>query len=278
MVQPERLAQIAEKWSGGVRQAGRRLGILVLAGLVGLGNVPVASAHEGTVHSATPHWGLLGLTLIGLGIAGASLMLGRHHWTNRPQRVLGGVIVGIVFITLGTIGLVEIQVDPTTAPQFSREWYELIAFFTGASIMLASVIVGWIRWPHRPSYTGLGILLGLWVAYPVLVPGLNGRHPLGYLLVVSVPLVIGYILWRDIWPALEHSLTNRRSRLVTAIVGLLFTVFFLVSTGLLTFNPDTGATGSCTGTASILFEPCHCPLNPAAHYYPPRTSVKCGAV
>lgn len=183
------------------------------------------------------------MVLVGLSILGGSLLLGRQRWAGRPRRVLGGIAVGIVFATLGAIGLVEIQVEPTTAPQFSRQWYQPLAYLTGTGILLASVILGRLRWWNRPSYMVLGSLLGFWVAYPVLVPGLHGYNPLGYLLVMSVPIVVGYILWRDVQPALVQSLRTRQPRIVAGGVSLLFVGFFLVSAGLLTFNPDTGVNG-----------------------------------
>lgn len=61
--------------------------------------------------------------------------------------------------------------------------------------MAGSLIAGRLRWPERPRYAFLGILLGGWTMYPAVMPNGGIWHPLGYILVLGGPTLIGYILW-----------------------------------------------------------------------------------
>lgn len=211
------------------------------AGLVGLATVPTAAAHSGGLHAGTPHRVLLGVILVGVVTVGISLRLGRTRWANRPQRAITGVLVGAVIAMVGTIGVAQIQIEPIGTTPTAREWYPIFAGIVGSGIMTTSLLVGVIRWRTRPRYSLLGALLGLWVVYPVVMPRAGYTHPLGYLLVVAVPLAVGYIVRRDVSPALSADVLDRLSRRVGIVVAILFTVFFLFSAGLVTVTPDDGA-------------------------------------
>lgn len=216
----------------------RRGAICVVMILIALQFVPAAAAHDGLVHAGTPHWLLLASTILGGSILVSSLYKAEHGWGDEPRRSLTGIFIGLTFAILSIVGLVEIQVEPTNPFVLFRDWYSEIAFVTGTGIMLGSVVTGLRRWPQRPLYTLLGALLGIWVAYPVVIPGVAIQHPLGYVLVPLLPLLLGYILWRDVIPSMKN--TDGLARRVGVAGGSLFTVFFLVSSGLLSFNPEGG--------------------------------------
>lgn len=206
--------------------------------------VPTASAH-GSVGTVTNEWihlvvMLQGVTLLGIGIIAASVWFGRTRWTARPRRVVTGVLVGVAVAMIGTIGITQIQILPigTTPSPTLRAWYPRLAFMAGSAIMLGSLFLGWRYWFDRPRYWLLGVLLGLWILYPVTMPRQGLRNPLGYVLVVAVLLCIGYIIWRDIRPALSQDVVGRFARRVGITTAILFGVFYLFSAGLFTVNPD----------------------------------------
>lgn len=209
-------------------------------GLVSLQFVSVVAAHDGSLHTGPAHHLLLGGLLVGLGLVGSSLLLNRVVASIRPRLILGGILTGTLLTTISTIALIQIQVEPITTAPLARRWYPLVALLSGAGVMIGSLTLGQMRWCDRPSYTVLGVLLGLWVAYPVLVPGSGLLHPLGYLVVVSVPLLVGYIGGRDVRPAVVEAGSHRLVRLVGAISTPVFAVFFLFSSGLFSVNPDPG--------------------------------------
>lgn len=217
-----------------------RIGMGTIVSVSALSRVPTAAAHDGATHTGTPHWGLLAVILAGFGILGGSVLLGRTRWKPTPQRTVGGLLLGLIVTMVGTIGIVQIQVEPVGTTPVGRQWYPLLSALGGGVILSGSLVLDRFRWPNRPLYTGLGMVLGLWVAYPILVPGSALTHPLGYLLVVSVPLVVGYLLWREVWPAITTSLENRLARWAGSLVTTLFVVFFLFSAGLFSVTPDTG--------------------------------------
>lgn len=224
-----------------VRTVLSRAVTMAAVGLVPLALVPTASAHEGAAHAGTPHWVLLGILLIGMATAIGSIALGRTRWADLPRLVLGGLLGGAILVTLGTIGLTEIQIEPltTNATPIPRNWYPLLRLAAGVTILFASLLIGIWRLTRRKAIAVLGFLLGLWVLYPLLVPASTEYwHPLGYLLAASVPATIAIVLWRSVRPAMEE--TRRMSRRVGVAVGLLFTVFLLFSTGQFTLNPETG--------------------------------------
>lgn len=210
----------------------------VLIGAMGF--VQPAAAHGGSLHAGMPHWTLLGVAVVGLGIVGISLWLGRTRWADQPRRAINAVLLGAIITMIGTLGVTQIQIEPIGTTPTAHEWYPLLAGIAGVSVATVSVIVGVLRWPHRARYTVLGLLLGGWILYPVTMPNAGYRHPIGYLLVPLVPVVVGYIIWRDVSPALSADILNQFARRVGGIVAILFTVFFLFSAGLFTVNPDSG--------------------------------------
>ena len=102
---------------------------------------------------------------------------------------------------MGAILFEGLSPDPTyTADSIPipREWYSPIGLVTGLVIMLASLLIGVRKWPTRPRYTFLGILMGAWVLYPELLPEPKSyTNPVGYLIVLATPVLIGYIIWTD---------------------------------------------------------------------------------
>lgn len=212
-----------------------------IVAIVGLSLVPTASAHGESTHAGVPHWGLLIVLLTGLGVLGGSIYFGRTRWVDRPRLTIVVMLVGALLIVVASIGLSELQVDPvgTDPTPISRAWYPFIAGTVGLGLLLGSLLLGVWRWSHRPLYPALGALFGLWAAYPALLPGsYNYWNPLGYGLVFAVPLLVGYILWRDVRPAFAEATSFERR--VGLGVGALFVVFLLFSTGQFTFNPDSG--------------------------------------
>lgn len=224
------------------RYSSTLLSRVLAIGLVGLGSlslVPTAAAHGGSANAGTLHWIFLGITLLGVSIIGMSLHFGQTHWADSPQRTIKSLLVGAVIAMGGTIAVIQIQIEPIGTTPTTLEWYPLLAGIVGTSILTASLLGGVVRWPNHPRYTLLGMLFGLWVLYPAVMPRSGYTNPLGYLLVVAVPLVVGYIFWRDVSPAV----IDQFSRHVGSVVAVLFTIFFLFSAGLFTVNPDDGVNG-----------------------------------
>lgn len=200
--------------------------------------VPSAAAHEGSAHAGLPHWSLLGLVAVGATVTVASVYLGRNGWAAAPRRTVTGVLAGVVVIMVGTVGLVEIQVEPVGTTSNAHRWYPLFTGVAGFAVATASLVIGRLRWPDRPRYAALGLVLASWVMYPVLLPGPSYSHPAGYLIVLSVPLLVGYVLWTDLGTVLGRGALERLSRRVGGVVTVLFAAFFMFSAGLLSVNPD----------------------------------------
>lgn len=219
----------------GGRSGGDRSGVF---GGFGLAAVPSVAAHTGSAHAGLPHWSLLALVLVGLAIVTGSVHWSRSRWADAPRRTVSGVLVGVVVVMVGTIGLVEIQVEPIGTTSNAHRWYPLLTGVAGIAITTGSMVLGRWRWPDRPRYAALGLALGGWVLYPVLLPGPAYTHPAGYLLVVSVPALVGYVLWTDVRPAVSRTALGSLSRRVGALVAALFAAFFLFSAGLLSVAPD----------------------------------------
>lgn len=206
--------RVRAAWSG----LSRLLTSLIVTGGA-LAMVPTVAAHEGSVHVSTPHWTLLAVAVVGLGILSGSVFLGRTRWTNRPRRTLTTLFVGLVITMVGTIGLTQIQIEPVGTTPVGRQWFPLVTGVVGFGLFLVSLALGRWRWPDRPRYSMLGALLGLWVLYPTLVPGSGYTHPLDYLIVVLVPLAVGYVLWTDVRPALTQEVLTPLARRVGAVVA-----------------------------------------------------------
>lgn len=227
--------------------------------LVALSAVPTVSAHGSSHAPDVPQWyGLLALAG-GVGILGFAIYVARRWPIRRPKFVLAGAFLGLIIAVFGSIVLVELsQVETLTARQllFARSWYPILSVGFGGGIVLGSMLVGQRRWPTRPRYAGLGVLLGLWVAYPGLMSALVGpsrvlSHPLGYVIVVSVPVAVGYILWRDARQMIPTVLADPLARWFGVGVGVLMTTFFMFSTGMLQIIPDDGVGLSWTHSTVV---------------------------
>jgi len=123
---------------------------------------------------------------------------------------------------------------------------------------IGSLVVGRLKFPRRPRYTALGVLLAAWVVYPVAMPNGGVYHPLGYALVATVVFAVGYVVWRDARAALQSLRRDRRPFAGGLLAGAMFVGFFAFSTGTLTLNPDSGV-GAPT-EALVLFIPVADPL------------------
>lgn len=241
-------------------------GLLVVSGIAA---IPTATAHGGTVHAETPHWILLAVTLMGLSIVTIALFFGRTRWATKPRRVLTGIFAGGLITMVGTIALTQIQIEPVGTTPIGRQWYPVLSGASGILLMTGSFVLGQLRWPHRPLYAMLGFLLGLWVAYPVLIPGSSLTNPLGYVLVVAVVALVAYLVWCDVRPALDTSGTDRLSRRTGLASGILFTVFLLFSAGLFSVNPDEGVNRPTSAFVTIVSFADPLVVWPAVEFYLP---------
>lgn len=198
--------------------------------------VPTVSAHEGTVHGGTPHLLLLGTLVVGIVLLATVAWLDRVGGAPDPRTSASLLVVGVSLSALATVGLVEIQVEPLSTTPLPRQFYPVLTVFGGMALALGSVVAYLYRWGDRHAYPVLGTVLGFWVAYPALLPGDASRHPLGYLLVLAVPVLLGSVFWTELRPALAR--VDTRGRLAGIAAGLAFAGFFAFSSGLATFNPD----------------------------------------
>ena len=124
---------------------------------------------------------------------------------------------------------------------FSRSWYLPLALSVGFLIMVLSIVLGWLRWPTRPRYTFLGMLIGLWVVYPYLIPGhADDSHPLGYAIVLGTLILVGYVIWKDAGSVLHAVLRDLVARRFGIGVGIVVALFFVSVTGYLSFFPEEG--------------------------------------
>jgi hypothetical protein len=223
----------------------------VLAAVLGaLLAMPTAAAHAGgtDVYLGGVHvtqWHALLPLGLGIGTVLASAYLPRVLRPAYSKYALYGVFAGLAVAVLGAIGLV--QLSPVewyaTDPVIPRAIHDPLMLVLGLVIAVASLLGGRYRWPTRPRYAGLGILLGAWVAYPGLMAGFgidSLTHPLGYSIVLTLPLALGYILWRDARGLLAELWNDRLARRFGLAVGALGVIFFLFSTGMLTVIPDDG--------------------------------------
>jgi hypothetical protein len=208
-----------------------------------LTQIPPVSAHGATATAMiTQSHGIL-LGFIGVSVLGGAIILKRTGQIS-PTVALYGVFAGIAVTALGAILFEGLASDPTYSARsmpFPRSWYEPLAVATGLLIAVSSFLIGWLRWPTRPRYTFLGILMGAWIAYPVLIPGVSGNsHPLGYAIVLGTPLAVGYIVWKDAGTVLRSVLRDPVARRFGIGVGIVLAFFFLTVTGYLSFLPEEG--------------------------------------
>lgn len=216
---------------------------MILGGLVFLTQMPVVSAHGSTATGGITQVHALFVGLLGLVVLVGTLLAKRTGRVS-PTTAIYGVFGGIAVIAIGAIffeGLSpELTYSASSLP-FPRAWYTPLALLVGLSVTIASFTIGWLRWPTRPRYTFLGILLGLWIAYPYLIPGpASDTHPLGYAIVLATPVLVGYILWQDVQMELRTVLGDPVARRFGLGIGLILGLFFLTITGYLSFLPEEG--------------------------------------
>lgn len=231
---------------GGMDRRSRRLGSVRPLTIVGfsfllLAQIPIASAHSETAVSGISQIHGIGLALGGIGVLGGAVLLKR---TNRisPTIALYGVFFGITVTAVGAILFEGVSPDlayTANSMPFPRAWYEPLSLSVGLSITIVSFVVGWLRWPTRPRYTFLGILMGLWISYPYLIPGpASDVHPFGYAIVLATPLLVGYVIWKDAGTVLHGVVRDRIARRFGIGVGIVLALFFVSVTGYLSFFPD----------------------------------------
>jgi len=215
----------------------------LVVGLLALTQIPVASAHDVTATGGVSRKHGLLVILLGVVLLGGAIVLKRTDRVS-PTVALYSVFIGIVLAAFGAILFDGLSPEPTyTASSFPfpRSWYPLLAVSIGLLITVLSVIIGWLRWPTRPRYTFLGVLMGLWVSYPYLIPGpASDTHPLGYAIVLGTPLLVGYILWTDAGDILRAVMRDPVARRFGMGVGIVLALFFLTITGYLSFFPEEG--------------------------------------
>lgn len=246
----------------------RRIGLVSVTTLTLLGILPgVASAHGGEHTPPIPQWYGLVVLLLGFGVLGGSVIANRRSWVVSTERALAGVFFGIIVAALGGVLLVElspIDTYSTSSMLVPRTWFLPLALGLGLAITLTSLILGLFRWPTRPWYMGLGVLLGLWIAYPALIRGFDTYyHPIGYVIAFAVPLTVGYIIWRDGRDILREVVNDRVARRFGIGVGGIVTVFFMFSTGLISFVPEDGVINgveAASAPAFIAMQPAANPL------------------
>ena len=225
-----------------VRGSVRPLSVGLLVLLV-LTQIPVASAHDGAGVLGLSQWHGMLIIFGGLVFLGGAVFLKQRGHIS-PTTALYGALFGLSVTAFGTILWEGLMSDPTytasTMP-FPRSWYQPLSLSVGLLITVLSFVIGWVRWPTRPRYTFLGILMGLWVAYPSLVGQGSYSHPLGYAIVLSTPLLVGYIIWTDAWDVISAVLRDSVARRFGIGVGLVVAVFFMSTSGFLTFFWEEGA-------------------------------------
>ena len=220
-----------------------RAGASLLTILLVLTQIPVASAHGATATAGLDSGHGLLLAVLGVAII-VSFVAAKRAARIRPTTALAGVFGGILVAAIGAILFEGLSPDPTfsaTTMPFPRSWYQPLALSIGLSIILASFLVVRWRWPDRPRYAILGFVIGLWIGYPYLVPSSTSHvNPLGYGLVLGTPVVVGYVIWKDVGDVLSAVLRDRVAAAFGVGVGIALAVFFIAVTGYLSFFPEEG--------------------------------------
>lgn len=198
-----------------------------------------AAAHSGTTHAGTPHWLLFGLLAAGIATIVVSSVAVRRRLCTAPVALVL-LFVGGAATLFGGIGVVELQVVARTPPRLT-EYYPILSVLVGGLLALGGAVVTLQRWPNRPQYLFLCLVLAWWIVYPTVMPNQGYLHPVGYLLAVSLPVTLGYIVLTDARGVLRDLRSRRRPRYVGLAAAVLFAVFFAFSAGMVTVNPDEGA-------------------------------------
>lgn len=217
--------------------------VLLAVGFL-LTQVSVVAAHGNDGHTPLTKWHGFVLLLAGGSIVVAGALAQRREWLS-PAGALSIVFVGIVAAGVGAILFEGLSPDPSygaeTTP-FPRTWYTPLALGIGLFTVIGSFVGGWLRWPTRPRYTFLGILMGLWIVYPELLSQPQSyTNPMGYLIVLATPVLVGYIIWKDAWGVLSAVLRDPVVRRFSVGVSIVITVFFMSMTGYLSVFPDEAA-------------------------------------
>jgi hypothetical protein len=273
--EPEK--QITQQRKQTVLQFIRRISIFGIISTLSINMLPVVSAHGGEYAPSLPQWYGLAVVLGGVGIVGTSLSISRDTDLLKPAHVLAGVFTGLLVVVVGggaVMQLSKIQEYSAESMMIPSEWYLPLSLFIGSSIIVLSVVIGQLKWPQRPRYALLGTVLGFWITYPAIFRGANGiSHPVGYITVVSLPLLIGYILWKDGRQSLRLLWADDMARRFGIGVGMLMALFFMLSTTMLSFVPDEGV--GALSTFSIDTAPIAEPLVlwPSVTYFVPQIPV-----
>ncbi|MFC6962445.1 hypothetical protein [Halocatena marina] len=200
--------------------------------------VSPAAAHSGTTHAGTPHWLLFVLCLGGIGVIVLTVTAARRDLV-RLSFAAPFIVGGALSAVFGGIGLVEIQVVANSPPQLT-ELYPVFGFIVGGLLSVGGFLIVRLRWPQKPQYAILCLLLSAWIVYPSALQNQGYHNPLGYLIALSLPLVLVFIIWTD-GRAILQSLRLQTMPKVTGIsAGLLTSVFFAFSAGTMSINPDYG--------------------------------------
>jgi hypothetical protein len=237
-----------------IRDRLQTVSLVSLLFILFVSTVPTASAHSAAATPSIPYWS--GLVLVGSGllVLGGSVLL-KQAGRISPTIALYGVSFGLVFTAIGGIGFnalaPEAEYTARSMP-FPRVWYQPIALFLSFVVLIGSLMIGRRRWPRRPRYTILGIVLGLWIAYPAFVTSGEYITLIGYVLVLSVPLIVGYILWQDCLGVIRSVLRDRTARYFGGGVALLAALFFMFAAGYLSFFPEQGINRPETTTISFI--------------------------
>ena len=240
------------------RRRSIRLLVLVSVGISLLSLVPTVSAHGGAESSGLSQSHGLAIASIGVLAVGALVLLKRRRRIS-PRTALYGIAVGIGVTVVGVILFEGLAPDPTyqaDSMPFSRSWYQPLAIGTGLVVVIASFVTGLVRWTTRPRYMALGMLLGGWILYPYLLPGFSGyTNPIGYGIVLATPLLVGYILWNDVGTALSTILRDPVARRFGVSVGAMVSLFFMATTGYLSFFSEEGAPQETTvAVLNVLYQ------------------------
>lgn len=264
----------------------RRISAFCLTSLMAIASLSgVVAAHGGELTPNIPQWYGLVILLLGLGVVGGAVVLNRRDQLSSTEHALAGIFVGVLVAALGGIMIVQLSpIDEYSASSmpFPRSWYTPITLGVGLSIIVASVFLGQFRWPKRPRYSVLGGLLGLWVAYPALVQGTaTYTHPLGYLIVLAVPITVTYIIWRDGRQVLTAIWQDSISRRFGLGIGAVMLLFFVFSTGLVSLVPEDGLInghGVMETSSYIATQPFASPLVlwPAVQVWLPQIPLSAG--
>jgi len=220
--------------------------------------VSTVAAHGSESHGFLSRWHGIGIAVVGALIVGGAVVARRREKLS-PAYALYTVLGGLAVAVLGIALFDGLSADPTYSAEtmpFPRSWYTPMAVFTGLGMAVGSLVIGWIRWPTRPRYMFLGVLLSLWILYPELLPEPQRyTNPAGYLIVLSTPVLIGYILWKDARGMLSLVRTDPIVRRFGIGVGLLSAIMFTMLTGYMSFFPEEGApTETVTAVLPVVYQ------------------------